>query len=489
MRRPVFACLAIISTACTSPAQSAENLTARIAAAPSGTIAFTYPARANVCGDGSTFIAEFVGPVSQNIYTRNGTNFTNIGDSSFRDRCVEGPVRIVVSKRAGEVVDMFAYVGGTGRPVNTDLGAVTAQEAANYLLNLARRLPEIANDAFMAAQLGEGARISVALLEHARDQRLSSTVRESAVKWIGRVADREGTNDEVLPALRTIAMRDDEQLNVRERAVRALGDQSRGDTELRSIYSRLDQPQLRERAVRVFAEVGGNVNTEFIRKLAVDAGESTDVRERAVRVLGEELGRLDIVRALYPQLDRSELRVRAVRAVAEHLTSESAQWIRSIAENENEHHDIRDRAIRTLGEAGYIGQLRTMYASLTDDDLKSRVLRAAGEHGSNADLAWVEQVAADEREAADLRDRAARVLTEHGVATSKLVVLYDRVESYQLQDRLLRLIAERGDKDAVDHLIKVARSDTGDLRRRAVKLLAESSDPRAVDFLRTTVVR
>ena len=492
MRRPLYALLAILATACTTAAQSAENLSARVAAAPNGTIAFTYPARANICGDGSTFIVEFVGPMTQNVYSRNGTNFsnfTNFGDSSYRERCTPGPVRIVLNKRGGEVVDMFAFVGQTGRPVNTDLGAVTPQEAADYLLNLARKLPEIAGDAFMAAQLGEGSRISVALLAHARDQRVSATVRESAVKWVGRTASREETMDQVLPALREIATSAQEETSVRERAVRSIGEMPRGEIELRAIYGRLDLASLRERAIRVFAEVGGNTNTNFIRDVALNANEDGQVRERAVRVLGEELGRLDIVRDLYPRLDRSELRVRAVRVAAEHLTSESAQWVRNIAENDNEDHDIRDRAIRTLGEAGFIGQLRTMYAKLHDGDLKSRIIRIAGEHGSGADITWIEQIAADEREADDLRDRAVRVLSEHGTATSRLVTLYDKVESYPLQERLLKIMGERADRESIDHLIKVARNGTGDLRRRAVKLLAESNDPRALEFLKTTVTR
>ena len=489
MRRPLFALLAILATACTTAAQSAENLSARVAAAPNGTIAFTYPARANVCGDGSTFIMEFTGPMTQNVYSRTGMNFTNVGESSYREHCTEGPVRIVLNKRGGEVVDMYAFVGRVGRPANTDLGAVNPQEAADYLLDLARKLPEIAGDAFMAAQLGEGARISLALLTHTRDQRLSATVRESAVKWMGRTASREETTDQVLPALREIATSGQDHVSVRERAVRAIGEMSRGDIELRALYDRLDLASLRERAIRVFAEVGGNTNTNFIRDVAMNTNEDAAVRERAVRVLGEELGRPDIVRELYPRLDRSELRVRAVRVAAEHLTSESAQWIRSIAENENEDHDIRDRAIRTLGEAGFIGQLRTMYAKLHDADLKSRIIRIAGEHGSGTDIAWIEQIAADEREADEQRDRAVRVLSEHGAPTSKLVALYDKVDSYTLQERLLRIMGERADREAIDHLIKVARTDSGDLRRRAIKLLAESNDPRALEFLRTTVTR
>jgi HEAT repeat protein len=489
MRRYLSAVLALLLYACTAPAQSAQNLAARIAAAPDGTVGFAYPARASVCGDGRSFIMEITGPHSQNIYHAEG-GFTNIG-GDFVGRCVEGPVRIVLDKRDGQITGLYPYVGGSNaRAVRTDLGSVTAQEAADYLLNLARRVPRLASEAFMTASLGDGARISVTLLEHARDQRVHADVRASAVKWIGRTTEREGTVDQVMPVLRNITANSEEHLNVRERALRALGELPRGANEVRDIYARLDRAEMRERAVRIFAEIGGDANTTIIQRIALDPAERDQVRERAVRVLGEELGRLDIVRQLYSRLDRVTLRERAVRSVGDHLTSESAQWLRSLAENASEDRQIRDRAIRTLAEAGYTTQLRSLYGRLNIVELKERIIRAAAEHGSQDDTRWIEQIAMDEREAEQLRERAVRVLAEEsGVPTARLVAIYDGVTPYSLRERVLRLLGERGDEAAIDKLIKVARSGEEDLRRRAIRLLAESSDPRAREFLRATVTR
>ena len=491
MRRSLLALLALVGTACTAPAQSAQNLAARVAAAPAGTIAFSYPARPGVCGDGRTFVMEILGPNQQAVYSVDGS-YTNIGDN-FSRRCVEGPVRIVLNKRDNEITDLYFYVGGTDRPreVRTDLGTVTPQEAADYLIGLAPRSPHLANEAFMSASLGEGARISVALLEHARDQRLNADVRESAVKWMGRTAEREGTVAQVTPVLRAALGNSQEHVEVRERALRALGAFPRGDIELRGIYAQLDRSELRERAIRIFAEVGGAENTTFIRRVVLDNTERDEVRERAVRVLGEELGRIDIVRELYPQLDRVGIKERAVRSIAEQLTSESAQWLRSVAENTSEDTPIRERAIRTLAEAGYVTQVRNLYPRLESIELKERIIRVAAEHGSPDDLMWIEQIAMNEREADQTRERAVRVLAEEAdVGTARLISMYDTVEPHALRERLLRLLAERGDDAAVDKLMKVARSTTDeDLRRRAIRLLSESSDPRAREFLRATVVK
>jgi hypothetical protein len=481
---------AIIAAACTTPAHTAENLAARIAAAPDGTVAFTYPARAGVCGDGATFIAEIVGPNQQNFYTANGVSFGNHGSTNFGRDCVEGPMRIVLDVKNGVVTDMRPYAGKAGKAARTELGHVTTQEATDYLLDLGKRV-DYANDAFMAASLGEGSRISVPLVKYAGDRGTGAEVRESAVKWIGRTAEREGTASQVLPTLRDVVQEKDASLQLRERALRAIGEFSRGDDEVRALYARLDQSALRERAMRILAEIGGAENEAFIKKTALDRTEDSAVRERAVRVLGDELGRLDIIREMYDQLDDVDLRSRAVRSVAEHLNSESAGWVRGIAENASEEQEIRDRAIRTLGEAGYTAQLRTMYASLRDSALKDRVIRVVNEYGSEDDRRWIESVATNDREESAVRERALRVLAEHGMSTTRLVGLYDGVKDTHLQDRVLRLLGERSDDDAaIEKLVSVARGngDT-DLRRRAVRILGESDHPRAREFVRTTVLQ
>jgi SOS response regulatory protein OraA/RecX len=278
-------------------------------------------------------------------------------------------------------------------------------------------------------------------------------------------------------------------LDVRERAVRALGEFARGDTELRKLYSSLDAAVLRERALRVFAEIGGKTNSDFVERVALDAREDLEVRDRAVRLLGDELGNSDAIRALYARLDHVELRARAVRSIAEHLNSESAAWVRGIAENQKEDQDIRDRAIRTLAEAGYVHQVRALYERLNDEELQERVIRVVAEHGSVDDQRWIERLATNTTESDQLRERALRVLAERGMTSPRLAALYDQIDNNQLRERLLKLMGERADDASIEKLIAVARG-TGDidLRRRAAKLLAESEHPRAREFLRTTAM-
>lgn len=420
---------ALVAAACTTPAHTAENLAARIAAAPDGTVAFSFPARAGVCGDGASLIVEVQGPNEQTIYTANGTSiYNNSGrGGDLGSTCIEGPVRVVLDVRNGKVLDIHPYVGKAGRAVRTELGLVNTPEATDYLIGLGGSSADLAADAFLAASLGEGSRISVPLVKYAGDRGAAAAVRESAVKWIGRTAERESTVPEVLPALRSITLDRGDEAEVRERSLRAIGQFSRGDQEIRAMYAKIDVANLRERALRIFAEVGGSENYQFIRAAAVNQQEDASVRERA---------------------------------------------------------------IRALGDGGHTEQLRSLYSQIGDADLKERIVRVIGDHGSNEDRAWIETIAVNPREDSALRERAIRELAEHGMNSVRLAALYDDMSEPHLKERVLRLLGERADDAAVEKLVNVARgNDNQDLRRRAARILAESDHPRAREFIRSTVLR
>jgi HEAT repeat protein len=97
-------------------------------------------------------------------------------------------------------------------------------------------------------------------------------------------------------------------------------------------------------------------------------------------------------------------------------------------------------------------------------------------------------VALKESEQRELRDRAIRSLSEAGVSTAELAKLYDGMDESTLRDRLIRLFAERGDKAGVEKLIDIAKNDSNtELRRRAIRKLGETGDPRAKQFLEDRV--
>jgi HEAT repeat protein len=127
-----------------------------------------------------------------------------------------------------------------------DLGAVTPQEGAEYLIAAAHHLAgRSASSAVVAAAIAQGATIWPALLDLARDAGAPRGAREDARFWLGRIlAGREGLpvdeDDE-----------GDEAEGVRGAAVFALSqlDDDRGVPDLIALARSHRDPWVRSRAI------------------------------------------------------------------------------------------------------------------------------------------------------------------------------------------------------------------------------------------------
>jgi HEAT repeat protein len=438
-----------------------ESLARRVTAVRDGTVGMTFPARADVCGDGRTFISERqAGLDGYATYLTRGVDLTNWDSGNTRLNCVQGPVRVILVVQRSRVVEVQPFVGGSRgvAPAETDLGSVPAADAVSYLLSLARRQEDIANRAMLAAYLADGARISPTLFEFARDEVLSAEVREIALKFIARASERDGTTRQALTVAREV-MQGQAPHSVRERAIRVLGELPGGDAMIRAHFASLDDRTLQERAVRSVGESGGRTNAEWLQAFVLDVRQPADVRERAIRTLVDEFGQLAEMRSLYNRLDDATLRERVIRSVGDRGLPADRAWLRSIAEDKNESHSVRDRAIRIIGE-----------------------------YGSQEDAAWLEQLAAGTAVESELRERAVRSLFDAGVASEKLAFLYDRAEDERVRERILRLLADRGDDAATDKLIDIVNFDRNQsLRERAIKSLAELRNEKARKFIESRI--
>lgn len=453
--------IALGLAASSTVASAQQTLDRRVASAPDGAVRFTYAARAGVCGDGRSFIADDApGSYGMRTWVFHGTVSTTDRSPDWRSTCLPGPAWVFVSKTGARITRLDVFVGPEFRVTaqGTDLGRVSAAEAALWLLDLAESGPsdDVTGRAFFAAALADSARLTERLIQVARNRERRAYVRERAVRWLGEVAEREGTAPAADAAMQAIAGDEGDVRTVRERAIRDLRQTPENDAFLRRAYGRLSDTSLKERVIRRLGESWSAENTRWIRRLAVNAGEALGLRERAIRVLGE-LDHHDQLIALYAELTDVTLKERVIRLVGEQGDPAGLRWLRTLAEDRTEHSTLRERAIRVLGEQGETGYLREVAAR-------------EGEPG--------------------LRDRAVRLFAESGGSTEELIGLYETARSRSLQERLVRLLAERGDDDAVDKLIAIARSDPdGDLRRLAVRRLSESGHPEARSFLRETVRR
>ena len=159
-------------------AAAAQTIDRRVAAAPDGTVRLSFAARPGVCGNG------------------HNVNIQDSRNPDWESDCDNGPVRTVLTVSGGKVTRVRSYVGGRWRAAGagvTDLGTVSAPEAANYLLDLASRSPGGSNEAVFAATLADSAMIWPALVRLAKNEAVPRETRRSAVFWLGQAAGSAAT--------------------------------------------------------------------------------------------------------------------------------------------------------------------------------------------------------------------------------------------------------------------------------------------------------
>ena len=156
----------------------AQSFASRVAAVGNGAVTFEYAARPGVCGDGETFV-------------RTGPHTYHGSWSSKRamEPCDFGPVQVRLTLEDGAVQRVESWVGRPRSRNARDLGAVSAPEAARYLMTIAERGTSKASaKAIFPAVLADSATVWPALFPIARDTERSRSARQDALFWLSRFA-------------------------------------------------------------------------------------------------------------------------------------------------------------------------------------------------------------------------------------------------------------------------------------------------------------
>ena len=403
----------------------AQNLAQRIASAPDGAVQFTFAARPGVCGNGRSY------------YSINGSMwFGSMNDNVLRsDPCQPGPVRVVLGRAGKDVVDVNTYVGpAQSSPGVTDLGAVSARDAADYLLSLAARVDgRPGRDAITPAMLADSSTVTPQLLAIARDRSRARETRSSAISWLNRAADEQGgvSASQLGKALGEMARDEDDNQQVRQTALNVLSRQDNGE------------------GIPALIEISRGTQDIWLGKQALSAlARSGDPRARTY--LRTAVQRDDL---------NDDMRVAAIRGIGrEYATSQDADF------------------------------LRGLYAKLPSEKTKMAVLESLGEMGGSANARWLMTVAADNNETLRVRRRAIQLTDRAGTPVAEIAQLYDRVDDPQMKDAIIAALSNNGTKAATDKLLAIAKDDQNyTMRRRAVNALGRSEDPRVKDALRSIV--
>ena len=405
---------------------AAQTLADRVAGAADARVQFIYAARADVCGNGRSFIQ-----VSGNQW------YGSWNDGDRREPCVAGPVRVVLDRAGREVVSIAAFAGPIPEPTAgvSDLGRVRARDAAEYLLGFAERAEgRVSRDAVLPAVLADSVDVTPRLLAIASNQNAARETRRTAISWLGRPLDaRERAVKDVAAALVLIAKDDDDNQSVRQQALRTL------------------------------ARLEHGAGTSALTELARDAQRTWMAREAlsALTASGDPRARQylrDVVR-------RADLLDDALAAAIKGVGGEYA-----------------------TGED--ITLLRDVYTKLPGERSQESALQAIASFGGSENVRWLVSLAKDPNQPIQMRRKAIQHAYRGGAPVAEIIKIYDETTDQQLKEAVMSALVESGEKQATDKLMQIAQKDeSSSMRRKAVSVLSRSSDERVKRFLSELVDR
>jgi hypothetical protein len=321
----------------------AQRLARQIDDVSDGTVRFTFAARPGVCGDGREMVR--TGPSTVMLPS-------SIGDGRHEggDFCYAGPASVAIARRSGETVSIRVQVGGRWSSSDdvTDLGTVSASEAARYLFAEALRANgNNSRYALAAAVFADSVDLTPDLVRLAKSRTDRNDLRQRAVFWIGTYDDPSAG-----AALHEIASDDQLDEEVRGAAIIALGRDDISDADvawLRKLYPHVSS-KLRD---NIFLAVSRSASPQASRWLAsviTDPNESEHNRQQAMFWMGQGHGPTDDLIRLYDRLSEPSLRTHYAFVLSQRLDEQALEKLMDMARYDKDR-DVRHQALFWLGQS------------------------------------------------------------------------------------------------------------------------------------------
>src|SRR5688572_30364497 len=359
---------------------SAQTVERRVAAAPDGNVTFHFASRADVCGDGRTYIRA-----------------DDMWMGSFNDgvrsmQCERGPIRVLLIRDGKEVLRITTYGGPLAEePGATNLGAVPAADAAAWLLGIAASIDgRPGREAIMPAALADSARVTRELLAIARNVDRSRELRRSALSWVVRRRGEVGelSGEEVSRTLVAIARDENEVRTVRDQALSSLArlESASSLDALVSMTTGTTEAWLARRAVEVMASSGDPRAHDHLRTAAESSNLSEEARVAAITGLAGSYATsrdAEYLRGLYGRVTSDRLRDAIMSGVATIGGKASRDWVVSIARDPNAPIQSRKRAITLADRLGVsAADLSSLYDTIDDGEVRATLIQQLATNGT-----------------------------------------------------------------------------------------------------------
>ena len=317
-----------------------QSLERRIANVRDGTVRMTYAARPGVCGDGRETVR------FGRVIT--GPSMFGFGRSDMRV-CYEGPVRVSLGRSDGETISIRAYVGGrwSGGDDETDLGVVSAPEAARYLLREATRVGRNGERALDAAVFADSIELWPDLVTLARTDGARDGARQRAISWLAAFDEPEARR-----ALHDLVSDRSLDEDLRGTAIVALAQERLPDEDvdwLRRLYPSLST-KLRDNVFLAMSQSESPRASSWLRAVVTSTDESEHAREQALFWLGQGVAPTADLVQLYDKLREPALRSHYTFVLSQRRDSEALDKLMDVAQHDQSR-DVRKQALFWLGQS------------------------------------------------------------------------------------------------------------------------------------------
>jgi HEAT repeat protein len=268
---------------------------------------------------------------------------------------------------------------------------------------------------------------------------------------------------------------------------------------LREVMARRDacSAVLRRRAMLMLAQHQTAQAQEILIQAALEDPDP-EVREQATFWLSHVPGdaAVDALDRILRGNPPANIEERAVFALGQHASSRASEILRDYALRTDVPEDLRRHIVVALAHstnAANAGFLRELYGRTSDLELKRQIIVSLSHNATPEHADWLMGIAADADEATDVRRQALMVAAHnHGVATDRLVRLYDETTDEEFRRHIILTFGQRvaDDPAAVDALIDVARTtDDAEIQKQVILMLGHSNDPRVAELLAEIIRR
>lgn len=320
----------------------AQSLVRQVDRVRDGTVHLTYASRPGLCGDGRQTVR--TGPAIIVLPSMFGYGHSDI------DVCFTGPVRVAIGRSNGESISYRVHVGGRWSESDdaTDLGVVSAPEAARYMLDEAVR----ANGnnsvyALAAAVFADSIDLTPDLARLARSTNTRRELRERAVFWIGTYDDASAAR-----TLRNLAAEESLDEDVRGAAIIGLGrdDMSEDDVAwLQSLYPKLSA-KLRDNVFLAVSRSDSPRAGRWLAGIAADDNQTEHTRQQAMFWLGQGRSPTEDLVRLYDRLSEPSLRSHYTFVLSQRRDPVALEKLIDVAQHDREK-SVRHQALFWLGQS------------------------------------------------------------------------------------------------------------------------------------------